>query len=279
MSIGAVAMLLAQASLWNVFPSAVTVGDTVEITLRLQTAAGVSAHAEPLAPSAMVEPLSVPSITHSGNTVVVQYKVAFFEAGYLGLAMPEIQLIHDDGTLERVSGDTAWVRVVSVLPQDTTPAPKPSYGPMARERKRADVVVLLVTVVVVVMTAWAVFQRRARERPKWRSGTGKRVEAPVVQWMNAGESRAVVFAVTDRLRDSLAAALPEAGRQLSTQECLVVIEEEKPEWPIREIARVLHSLDRARFAPAVPSDIVELAERSDAIALSLRRSALEDGER
>ena len=278
MSIGAVAMLLAQASLWNVAPSAVTVGDTVEITLRLQTTAGVSAHAEPLAPSAMVEPLAVPAITHSGNTVLVQYKVAFFEAGYLGLAMPEIQLIHENGTLERVSGDTAWVRVVSVLPQDTMPAPKPSYGPMARERKRTDLAVLLVTVVIIAGAAWAVFRRRVRQRPKWRRGTGKRAEAPVVQWMSAGESRAVVSAVTDRLRDSIATALPEAGRQLSTEECLMVIEQENLDWPFREIARVLHSLDRARFAPAVPSDIVALAEHSDAITLSLRRSALEDGE-
>jgi len=225
----------------------------------------------------MVEPLSVPTITHSRNTVLVQYKVAFFEAGFLGLAMPEIQLIHENGTLERISGDTAWVRVVSVLPQDTMPAPKPSYGPMARERKRTDLVVLLVAVVVVVAIASAVIRRRAHERPKWRSGTGKRAEAPVVQWMNAGESRAVVSAVADRLRDSIAAALPEAGRQLSAEECLVVIEQEKPEWPLQEIARILRSLDRARFAPAVPSDIVELAERSDAIALLLRRSALEDG--
>jgi len=277
-SVGAVAMLLAQASLWNVAPSAVTVGDTVEITLRLQTTAGVSAHADPLVPSARVEPLAVPAITHSGNTVLVQYKVAFFEPGYLSLAMPEIQLIHEDGTLERVSGDTAWVRVVSVLPQDTMPAPKPSYGPIARERKRTDLVVLLIAVVVVAAIGWAMIRRRARERPKWRSGTGKRAEAPVVQWMNAGEPRAVVSAVTDRLRDSIATALPEAGRQLSTEECLSVMEQEEPEWPLREIARILNALDRARFAPAVPNDIVELAEESDALALSLRRIALEDAE-
>ena len=85
------------------------------------------------------------------------------------------------------------------------------------------------------------------------------------------------------VRNYLSSFLEDEGFTIRTAEngraAITAIEEEKPEWPIREIARVLHSLDRARFAPAVPSDIVELAERSDAIALSLRRSALEDGER
>ncbi|UCD24077.1 MAG: hypothetical protein JSW51_13780 [Gemmatimonadota bacterium] len=279
MTAGAVAMILAQTTLWQVSPSAVTVGDTVEMVLRLQIPAGVSAHADPLEASALVEPLSVPTVTHSGSSVVIQYKVAFFEAGYLGLAMPEIQLIDESGVVERVSGDTAWVRVISVLPEDTTLTPQPSLGPIARERKRVEFLVLPAAVVLVAAVVWALLRRRVRQRPTWHVGVRKRVEPPVVQWMNAGEPRTVVSAVTDRLRDSIAVALPDAGRQLSTEQCLAVIEEQRPEWAVSEIARVLHSLDRARFAPAVPTDIVELAERADEIAISLRRAALEEAER
>jgi hypothetical protein len=60
------------------------------------------------------------------------------------------------------------------------------------------------------------------------------------------------------------------------EECLEAIEREQPGWPVDEIAGVLHSLDRARFAPVVRSDIMELIEQADELAMSLRRIALEN---
>jgi len=273
------AFLLAatQVSVWNVTPASVTVGDTVTLSLRFVAAAGIDIHADALVPSNELEPLSVPAVRHVGGAVVVEYKVAFFEPGLRGIAMPEMQFVYQDGSIERVPGDSAWVDVVSVLPGlDTVPPPRPSLGPFAQERKRPDISLLLVASVLGYLVIWGINRRRVGERPEWKSGNGRRIDAPVVPWLNAGEHRAVVSAVTDRLRVSIAAALPRAGRQLSVVECLEVIELEQPGWPVDEIAGVLQSLDRARFAPVVRSDIMELVEQADELAMSLRRIALEN---
>lgn len=277
MSVFSLLIAVAQVSVWNVTPASVTVGDTVTLSLRVAAPAGIEIHADALAASEKLEPLSVPVVRHIGRAIVVEYKVAFFEPGRHGIAMPEMQFVHQDGSVQRVPGDSAWVDVVSVLPdQDTVPPPRPSLGPIARKRTRPEIAVLLVVCVIASVTIWGITRRRVRERPRWKSRAGRRIDAPVVQWLSAGEYRAVVSAVTDRLRESIAAALPRAGRQLSLRECLEVIEREQPGWPVDEIAGVLQSLDRARFAPVVSSDIKELVEQADELAMSLRRIALED---
>ncbi|UCG85839.1 MAG: hypothetical protein JSW71_18280 [Gemmatimonadota bacterium] len=277
MSLLPLTLVIIQVSVWNVTPASVTVADTVTLSLRLVTAAGMEIHPDPLAPSAELEPLSMPVVRHVGGAVIVEYKVAFFEPGRRGVAMPEMQFVYEDGSVEQVLGDTAWVDVVSVLPDhDTIPPPRPSLGPFVRERTRPDIAVLLVACVAGCVIVWGIHRRRAGERPVWKRGSGRRIDAPVVPWLNAGEYRAVVSAVTDRLRESIATALPQAGRQLSVPECLAVVEREQPGWPADEIAGVLNSLDRARFAPIVPSDIMALVEQADELAISLRRIALED---
>jgi len=273
----ALALLVAQVSVWSVSPDSVTIGDTVTISLRLVTEPGVSVHAEPMVSGSDVESLSVPLVRHVSGGVIVEYRVAVFEPGYRGVAMPEMQLVHEDGSIQGVPGDTAWVDVVPVLPAgEDSPPPKPSIGPFARGPLRPDLPVFFMASALGATLVWTLVRRRVRQRPAWRSGIGKRVDAPVVIWLEAGESRAVVSAVTDRLRESIEAALPEASRQLSTQECLGVIDGERPLWPALEISSVLQSLDRARFAPAVPADIMDLVERADELAMSIKRSVMED---
>jgi hypothetical protein len=279
MSLLALFLVATQAGTWTVVPAAVTVGDTVVITRRVVAEPGVVPQAASLQPNALLEPLNVPVVAYSEGAVVVQYEVALFEPGHHGLAMPAIELVYSDGGVVNVHGDTAWITVLSVLPEEEDAhSPRPSLGPVARTRTEPAMVVLPMATVLLVMGLWGVSRRRARSRPLRRDGSGKRVEAPVVQWARAGELRAVVSAVTDRLRESVETALPLAGRQLSTEECLGVIEENQPDWPTREIESVLRSLDRARFAPAVPSDIVQLAQRAGELSVSLRRSAAGESE-
>ncbi len=269
----------AQTVAWTVSPASVTVGDTVELTRRISAEAGVVPQAAVLQSSAIVQPLSAPVVAYTEGSIIVRYEVALFEPGLHALAMPDIELINPNGGLVTVSGDTAWVTVNSVLPQgDSTPAPRPSLGPIARRRRDPGLVLLPVLFVLSVTGLWGMSRRRSKERPSWRSGAGKRVEAPVVQWARAGELRTVVSAVADRLRENIERALPEASRQLSTEECIGVITERRPEWPVRELEVVLRSLDRSRFAPAVPSDIVQLAQRASELSSSLVRQAAEEPE-
>jgi hypothetical protein len=266
-----------QAAAWIVAPTAVTVGDTVEITRRVAAESGVIPQAAALGADAVVQPLNAPVIAYTEGTVVVRYQVALFEPGFHGLAMPDIELVYPDGGSVTVPGDTAWITVQSVLPVgDSTPPPRPSLGPIARARTEMGFVVLPVLAVVGITVLWGISRRQRRERPSWRSGPGKRVEAPVVQWARAGELRAVVSAVTDRLRESIERALPVAGRQLSTDECLDIVAQRQPDWPMRELEAVLRALDQARFSPAVPSDIVQLAQRAGRLSSSMVRSTAEE---
>jgi hypothetical protein len=85
----------------------------------------------------------------------------------------------------------------------------------------------------------------------------------------AGESKAAVGVISDRFRDAIERKLPEAGRQLSTQECLAVIQGSRPDWPRRDIEEVLRALDRAQYAPAVPSDVALLVDQVEHLLKAL----------
>jgi len=86
----------------------------------------------------------------------------------------------------------------------------------------------------------------------------------------AGESKAAVGVISDRLRDEIERRLPEAGRQLSTQECVATVEKARPDWPRRDIEEVLRSLERAQYAPAIPSDVALLVEQVEDLLVVLR---------
>jgi len=44
----------------------------------------------------------------------------------------------------------------------------------------------------------------------------------------------------------------------------------QPDWPVTELADVMRALERARFAPLVGEDLVELVERADVVLGRLR---------
>jgi hypothetical protein len=67
----------------------------------------------------------------------------------------------------------------------------------------------------------------------------------------------------ERVRRRLAALVPEAGIALDVEECMNVIRKERPDWPHRELADLLRTLERACFAPAVPSDVLAVADDVD----------------
>ncbi len=265
----------AQGSAWTVTPPEVTIGDTVHLTRQVVAAPGVVPQVPSIGSSATLESLDDPIIGYAEGRVLVRFTVAFFEPGEHAMVMPDVQLSYPDGHVEHVSGDTAWVTVRSVLPaEDSAVAPKPSLGPLARRQHRAWIVAVLASVVVIVMGAWGRARVRVAERPVWQGGREKIGYPSIEQWIRAGELRAAVSAVTDVVRSRIERRLPQAHRMLSTAECLETIAAERPDWPIRALRDILQSLDRAQFAPAVPNDVVELAERADEVLQSLPTRAV-----
>jgi hypothetical protein len=258
---------------WTVAPDSATVGDTIYVSRTLPAPAGATARAQPLARTATVEPLADPVVERDGGLLTLRYAVAVFAPGPQAIPMPPVELFYADGTSETILGDTAHLRLRSVLPAgDSLPPPRPSLGPLARPIRRLEPAALLVTAAIALSALWAVARRRVGPRPEEVSAGGAAAVAPVGTWVEAGELRAVATRVSMGLRRELAARAPLAGAALSTDACLAVLQRERPAWPLDEIADVLHALDRARFAPAVPQDVMALAEQARMIS---ERLALE----
>jgi hypothetical protein len=60
----------------------------------------------------------------------------------------------------------------------------------------------------------------------------------------------------ERLRDAIAAALPEASPEIDTETCLALVEQRRPTWPGAELGELLRAMDKARFAHLPDVDAV-----------------------
>jgi hypothetical protein len=262
-----VLLLLAalQLSTWAVSPGHVTVGDTVRLVRRVSAAPDVQARLRPLAATPALEPLTPPRAAYAEGDLTMLYTVALFEPGSHAIAMPPAELLYPDGRVETIPGDTARIEVASVLPADDTLSlePAPAAEALVRHPTRLVPLLVLFGVVVGAAATWGVARRRTRPRPGTGDPDVPPAEPPIERWVAAGESRAVAAVTADGLRQHIAQLIPRAGRYLDTEECLRVLHNEVPEWPLRETGDLLRALERARFAPAVPSDVVELVEQAD----------------
>ncbi len=267
-----ITLLLAalQTSAWSVSPGVITVGDTVRLVRRVATEPTVRPRLGALAGDRVVEPLQSPSASYAEGTLTIVYTVAVFEPGLRGVVMPPIELLYSEGRVETFEGDTAWVEVASVLPlPDSMLQPMPLLEPLARRTSTLTPLIVLLVGVIGGTLTWGVVRHRSRARPSWSSLHAKPVEPPVERWVAAGEPRAVAAIVADRFREIIATLVPDAGRYLDIEECIEVLHRERPDWPIREVSEILHGLERARFAPAVPSDVMEVVNQAEELVVSL----------
>lgn len=261
------------AATWAASPASVTVGDTVYLTRTLPAPPRVRARPHPLPSTAVVEPLADPVVELRGQVLVLRYAVAVFEPGLQRIAMPNIELFYADGNAETVLGDTAVVEVRSVLPPgDSLPPPRTSLGPLPRPRRNGAPVVMLVGVVAAGVGAWAISRRRVAPRPRPPEGDGPAVAASLRTWVEAGELRAAAAALAGLLRRTIAGLEPAAEAGLSTEALLAVLRRRCPAWPLAEVEDVLRALERARFAPAVPHDVLSLEEQVGMLTERLGRA-------
>jgi len=271
--VNVLAALLAalQAGTWTVSPVAPSVGDTVVIWRAFPGATSV--RVRPLAGTATIEPLADPSSLPARGGVVVRYAVAAFAPGAHALAMPDLDVLHPDGVAETVPGDTARVTVVSVLPPgDSLPAPQPSLGPLPRAAPRLLPLGLLIAAALGSGVTWLSLRRRRGARPGRVPPVEKRSPAPIARWMAAGEARAVAAVAAERLRRAIARVEPRAHAALDDVECLALLGELRPAWPLDELRETLSGLERARYAPAIPADVLAVAEQAEEMATALERA-------
>ena len=266
----ALLFLLFQSSAWTIAPSPVTVGDTVYLTRQFDTTPDVWARLRPLEATLELEPLVPPRWMFAEGELTVTYTIALFESGRRSIALPDIELVHADGQLETILGDTAWVEVVTLLPGgDTMVPPMPSQGPLVRQRTTSLPLVALLTAMVVGLIGWVVLRRRRGARPSIGEPEEPDEGPPIDVWVASGESRAVAAVMASRLRDVIAARIPEAGRHLHTEECIRAVLEADSGELARQVADALRALERARFSPAAPGDVLEVVDQAEAVIAAL----------
>ncbi|MFQ6045617.1 MAG: hypothetical protein ACE5PT_04560 [Gemmatimonadales bacterium] len=256
--------LLAQSMDWVAVPETVAVGDTVLLLRDIAVAPNVEWQVRALEASRTVEPLTDPLARYAESRLTVAYRVAAFAPGRIPVVMPDLEVVHPDGDIEVIVGDTAWVQVRSVLPAaDSLLEPMPALDPIERRRRTTSPLAMLAGTVLLLVVTWGWLRKRARSRTQpdeWEEE--ETMSPPLDTWVAAGELRAVATVATDRLRSHLARAVPGAGRHLATEEVLALLERQRPEWPLREVGGVLRALERARFAPAIKDDLLSLVDQA-----------------
>ena len=272
-------VLAVQTPVWTVTPRAATVGDSVVLMRHAAVDPEVRWRLIPLAPSAAIEPLGEPVGQYAELRLTVVYRVAPFATGNVAVPMPDLELVRPDGTVETLAGDTAWIHVVSVLPaEDSLVEPRGALGLIERPRTTPVPLLALTALVLAGIGAWGTARLRAGARPPHDGSSAAPDDPPLADWIAAGELRAVAAVTADKLRTHIANVVPQAGRHLAAQECLAVLDRERPDWPLRDLQSVIASLDRTRFAPAVGEDVRTLVDDTRALLEQLVERPAEESE-
>jgi hypothetical protein len=262
----AILLLLPQGGEWSVRPRAVTVGDTVWLERLVPAPQGAMGRVRPLTGDELVEPLRPPEIRPVPDGLLVRYAVAFFATGRHALPMPPLEVVHPDGAVELVLGDTALAEVLALVPDTVAlPPARAARTPLGRIARQWWPPAGLAAVTLLLLGTWAYLRRRPGPIPPVEPSQPVTDDPPLLHWLAAGERRAVATLAMLRLRQRIQAAVPAATAGLALAECLEVTARARPDWPLRELADLLTALERARFAPLAADDLAELVDRGDLV--------------
>ena len=244
-----------------------TVGDTIWVTRGVDLPPGRTLRAADWQAADPVELLGPPRITLAEGRAEIAYPVTIWRTGAHALEIPGPLLLAADGSVDSLPAQALTITVASVLPRpatDTTlrPQPRADFVPRAATTPLPLIVLLVLALALLVLLhRW---WRRRGKPPVQRAGleTAGPATPPLEQWADAGESRAVAAAATARLRLALAARLPGALPSMDTESVIAHVAEQRPSWPVTELADLLRQLDRGRFGTGPLPDAVALARRA-----------------
>lgn len=262
------AVALLQPGAWRVAPARPTVGDTIWIERLVPATAGAIVRAAPWeAGGGPVEALSAPAVVREpGGRVRVRYAVVAWEPGAHRLEAPAVWRVAADGTSDSLPDATVTILVASVLPRDST-APRGARQPMVRTaRNPVPPAIGLLAALGTLGALWWWRRRKPREEP---AASDTRVEALPPAASRVGDPRLDAARLAARLRAVIAAREEAAHPRLTDAECLAVLSERRPEWPLDELRQLLRRLETARFAPLVSHDATALVEESMALEARL----------
>ncbi|MGE0353005.1 MAG: hypothetical protein AB7I33_03535 [Gemmatimonadales bacterium] len=231
-----------------------TVGDTIWVTRTVRVPAGDSVRPAAWSLEGPVQVLGKAEVVLARDAARIRYPMVAWEPGTHHVEVPGPVLVSPSGMEDSLRSESVTLVVRSVLPADrpdTALPVQPPAGLVPRPVVSALPVVILSGLAVLLLIPVHWYWRRR----------GPRVEVPpppvereplddtVRRWLEAGERRAVAGVAMDRLRQVVAASVPEAGEGLDLETCLAVVEQARPSWPLDELRRVLTGLDTVRYAP------------------------------
>ena len=255
-----------------------TVGDTIWVTRTVDLPPGRTLRAAEWEVADPVEVLGPARVSLRGGSADVSYPLAVWRAGFHTVQVPGPLLLSADGGVDSLRAEPVTFRVASVLPRPATdtslrPQPRAEFVPRPATTPVPLILILFVAFALLAPIHWW-WRRRGRPAGKVPSAdVGGQAKPPLERWADAGESRAVAAAATTRLRATLALRLPGALPSLDTEAVLAHVAEQRPDWPLTELADVLRSLDEARFGTGALPDALGLARWAMELELRLVAAA------
>ncbi|HRZ09059.1 MAG TPA: hypothetical protein P5319_04120 [Gemmatimonadales bacterium] len=229
------------------------VGDTIWLVRTIPAPMGRVARVAPWNPEGAVEALGPGILVRRGDSLEVRYPAVGWLPGSHAVEVPGPILVSPDGTTDSLPPATLTVTIASVLPDlpaDSLPAPQPEAAPILRPiRTGVPVVVLLLGATLLLIPVHYWWRRRGRPMtaPEVAPPPAPR-DAPLDDWMAAGEPRAAIAAVAARLRAAAAS------------------------HPSPEAADLLDAMDRALFGPGDAASARTMATEALALAARLERT-------
>lgn len=242
-----------------------TVGDTIWLERTIAVPPGAEVRPAAWEPEGAISLLGKPEVTRSGGSATIAYPAVAWVAGTQNIEVPGPIIIHHDGSTDSLPSETRTIQVASVLPAGQAPDKlrvQPEAGVVVERIHSPWVVVIAVLAGCLLLAPFAWWWRRRGPAVPHPAPSAAETAAPLTEWTEAGEPRAVAAVAAHGLRSAIVARLPGAGPGLVTARLLRVVEEQRPQWPAAEIARVLRGLDAAQFAESSTVGVAELATRA-----------------
>lgn len=269
MIVAALALSIAQAGGWAVTPSRVTVGDTIRISRTWSVEPGTQLRVGEFVPGSAAEVLSQPEVEVGEESVRVRFALALFEPGLLAVELPGMEMIAADGSIEVLEAELVSVTVRATLPAaDTALSPRPSLGPVARDVRRIEPLLLLTAAVGIAGIMMALIRARRGSKDVLKTEPVNDYAIPLSSWVEAGEPRAVAVIAAERFRRFLCDRVPNLDPTFDIDSLEKRLGPDS-DLPVREITELLNSLERAKFAPAFAADVIILVDDVDQIIAEL----------
>jgi hypothetical protein len=249
-----------------------TVGDTIWLSRTIQAPPGAEVRAAPWPAEEEVALLGAPVVRHEGPLTIIAYPIVAWTPGSHLVRVPGPIVIRRDGSTDSLPDEGRTVVVASVLPDSVPPGkipvqPQAGFVPERITSPLSLLLALLCAALVYLPVAWW-WRRRGPPMPPLKPATSPGT-VDLAEWAEAGEHRAVAAVAARTLRDAILERLPGVPQGLVTSRLIRVVTEQRPAWPVDQIATVLRSLEAVQYAEAPGADVVRVAERAGTLARQL----------